>query len=199
MTENSELSPKIQELSILPLRNTVLFPQVVVPLAVGRPKSVKLIEDAVQSEKAIAILTQKNPETDEPGLEDMYQVGTVARILKVVKIASDNYSVIIQGAESRIRLERASRTTIRSTCAAISRCSIEEEGQDLDDVEVDALFMQPQEHRQTGGEVHPGDAERGVSQMVDGVTEPGQLCDFVAANMEVSIEEKQIDPRDLRT
>ena len=74
-----------------------------VPLAVGRTKSVRLIEDAVQSEKPIAILTQKNPDEDDPSVDDLYHVGTVARILKVVKIASDNYSVIIQG-QSRIRL-----------------------------------------------------------------------------------------------
>ncbi len=92
------------EYSILPLRNTVLFPQVVVPLAVGRAKSVKLIENAVKTELPIAILTQVDAETDEPSEEELYRVGTLARILKVVKIASDNYSVIIQG-QYRIRLK----------------------------------------------------------------------------------------------
>lgn len=69
----------------------------------GRPKSVKLIEEAVQHERPIAILTQRNPEQDEPGIKDIYHIGTMARILKVVKIASDNYNVIIQGQE-RIKL-----------------------------------------------------------------------------------------------
>ena len=187
MTEPLELSAKIQELSILPLRNTVLFPQVVVPLAVGRPKSVKLIEDAVQSEKPIAILTQKNPETDEPVLDDMYQVGTVARILKVVKIASDNYSVIIQG-QSRIRLNEL----MQDEPFFMGEFTLldDEEAANIDDVEIEALFMNLKSTAKQVVKFIP-EMPKEASQMVDGVNDPGQLCDFVAANMDISTEEKQ--------
>ena len=187
MTDQNELSSKIQDLSILPLRNTVLFPQVVVPLAVGRPKSVKLIEDAVQSEKPIAILTQKNPETDEPSLEDMYEIGTVARILKVVKIASDNYSVIIQG-QSRIRLNELKQ----DDPFFIGEFEVldDEEAQDIDDVEIEALFMNLKSTAKQVVKFIP-EMPKEASQMVDGVNDPGQLCDFVAANMDISTEEKQ--------
>ena len=94
---------EILELPVLPLRNSVLFPQVVIPLAVGREKSIALIKDAAKRDSRIAIFTQRESEIEEPGEADLYRVGTSARILKVVKIAHDNYSVIIQGQE-RIRL-----------------------------------------------------------------------------------------------
>ncbi len=187
MTEKNDPSPNIQELSILPLRNTVLFPQVVVPLAVGRPKSVKLIEDAVQSEKPIAILTQRNPETDEPTLDDMYRVGTVARILKVVKIASDNYSVIIQG-QSRIRLNELKHED--PFFMGEFEVLDEQESADLDDVEIEALFMNLKSTAKQVVKFIP-EMPKEASQMVDGVNDPGQLCDFVAANMDISTEEKQ--------
>ena len=187
MTDISEKSPKLQDLSILPLRNTVLFPQVVVPLAVGRPKSVKLIEDAVQSEKPIAILTQKNPETDEPDLEDMFHVGTVARILKVVKIASDNYSVIIQG-QSRIRLHEL--TQEEPFFVGSFEVLDEEETTEEDDVEIEALFMNLKSTAKQVVKFIP-EMPKEASQMVDGVNDPGQLCDFVAANMDISTDEKQ--------
>ncbi len=187
MTDVPETSSTVQDFSILPLRNTVLFPQVVIPLAVGRPKSVKLIEDAVQSEKPIAILTQKNPETDDPDLDDLYTVGTVARILKVVKIASDNYSVIIQG-QSRIRL----RDLNQEDPFFVGSFDVldENEGAEEDEVEIEALFMNLKSTAKQVVRFIP-EMPKEALQMVDGVNDPGQLCDFVAAHMDISTEEKQ--------
>lgn len=187
MSEDTS-APRRQELAILPLRNTVLFPQVVVPLAVGRPKSVRLIEDAVKGEKPIAILTQRNADTDDPSFEDLYKIGTVARILKVVKIASDNYSVIIQG-QARIRLDEL---TQEEPFFAGRFAYLEEEEQldPAEQVEVEALFMNL---KSTAKQVVKFIEEmpKEASQMVDGVNDPGQLCDFVAANMDITPEEKQ--------
>ncbi|MFU8804301.1 MAG: LON peptidase substrate-binding domain-containing protein, partial [Bradymonadaceae bacterium] len=179
---------RIQDLALLPLRNTVLFPQVVVPLAVGRPKSVKLIEEAVQQEKPIAVLTQRNPETDDPDIEDMYEVGTIARILKVVKIANDNYSVIIQG-QRRIRLDEM----IQTDPYFVGRFEVLEPGADLtpeQQVEIDALFLNLKGTAKQVVKFIP-EMPKEAAQMVDGVNDPGQLCDFVAANMDISTEEKQ--------
>jgi ATP-dependent Lon protease len=186
MTEES--MERIQELALLPLRNTVLFPQVVVPLAVGRPKSVKLIEDAVQQERPIAVLTQRNPETDDPSLDDMYEVGTIARILKVVKIAADNYSVIIQG-QRRIRLDEITQTEPYF----VGRFESLEKDDELtseQQVEIDALFLNLKSTAKQVVKFIP-EMPKEAAQMVDGVNDPGQLCDFVAANMDISTEEKQ--------
>lgn len=186
MTEQPNES-SLEHLSILPLRNTVLFPQVVVPLAVGRVKSVKLIEDAVKTERPIAILTQRDPETDKPGEDDLYQTGCMARILKVVKIASDNYSVIIQG-QSRICL----KTMVQETPFFVGEFeTLEEESTDeAEKVEIDALFMNLKQTAKQVVKFIP-EMPKEASQMVDGVNDPGQLCDFVAANMDIETKEKQ--------
>ncbi|MBU1242897.1 endopeptidase La [Myxococcota bacterium] len=83
---------------ILPLRNAVLFPGSIIPIDVGRKKSVKLIEDALSREKPIiGILTQKDPQVENPQEDDLYTVGCAARVLKVIKLGVENFSVIIQG------------------------------------------------------------------------------------------------------
>src|SRR3569623_209818 len=85
-------------LPILPLRNSVLFPGAIIPLDVGRRKSVRLVEDAIaKARPVIGILTQKAARTEDPGSGDLYMVGCAARILKVIKLAKDNFSVILQG------------------------------------------------------------------------------------------------------
>ena len=178
----------IQQFSVLPLRNTVLFPQVVVPLAVGRAKSVKLIEEAVQNEQPIAILTQRDPEEDEPGVGDVYHVGTLARILKVVKIASDNYSVIIQG-QQRLRLK--GMTSDEPFFVGDFELVPEPDAPiGAEAVEIEALFMNLKSTAKQVVKFIP-EMPKEASQMVDGVNDPGQLCDFVAANMDISTEEKQ--------
>ena len=85
------------ELPILPLRNTVLFPGVVLPISVGRSKSLKLIREVYKRNGVLGTLAQLNPDTDDPGLADLYKVGTVAKILKILEMPDGNTTVIIQG------------------------------------------------------------------------------------------------------
>jgi len=79
---NSEEVP--DELSILPLRNMVLFPGVVIPITIGRDKSIKLIKDANKTDKVIGVISQINKDEEDPDIEDLYKTGTVANILKNV-------------------------------------------------------------------------------------------------------------------
>lgn len=109
--ENSELIPLMtpedeaeinneklpSALPILPLRNTVLFPGVVIPITAGRDKSIKLINDANNGSKVIGVVAQKDIAVEDPGAADLYRVGTVARILKVLKMPDGNTTIIIQG------------------------------------------------------------------------------------------------------
>jgi ATP-dependent Lon protease len=178
----------VHEFPILPLRNTVLFPQVVVPIAVGRPRSVKLIEEAADEDRPIGILTQKDPDVDEPTTDDLYEVGTLARILKVVKIAEDNYSVIIQG-QQRITLEEM----LQDQPYFRGRFDVFEgpdEPSPEDQVEIEALFMNLKSTAKKVVKFIP-EMPKEASQMVEGVEDPAQLCDFVAANMDIETEEKQ--------
>ncbi len=84
-------------LPLLPLRNTVLFPGVIIPITVGREKSIKLIRDSYKGSKLVGAVAQKDAETHDPGLEDLYKVGTVAQILKILEMPDGATSVVIQG------------------------------------------------------------------------------------------------------
>lgn len=92
---NKEDIPEI--LPILPLRNTVLFPGVVIPITAGRDQSIKLIKEANNGNKTIGVVAQKNELTEHPGADDIYQIGTVARILKILKMPDGNTMVVLQG------------------------------------------------------------------------------------------------------
>ncbi|QSS96868.1 endopeptidase La [Psychroflexus sp. ALD_RP9] len=99
-TEDEELINKEdlpEVLPILPLKNTVLFPGVVIPITAGRDKSIQLINDANNGDKIIGVVTQKNEDKEQPNLEDINKVGVVARILRVLKMPDGNTTVIIQG------------------------------------------------------------------------------------------------------
>lgn len=99
---NNEKVP--DTLPILPLKNTVLFPGVVIPITVGRDKSIKLIKEAYKSDKTIGVVAQKDPNVEEPNDEDLYSVGTVAHIIRMLRMPDGNTTVIIQG-KKRFRLE----------------------------------------------------------------------------------------------
>lgn len=117
--ENSELIPLMtpedeaeinneelpNTLPILPLRNTVLFPGVVIPITAGRDKSIKLIKDANNGSKVIGVVAQKDINVEDPSASDLYQIGTVARILKVLKMPDGNTTIIIQG-KKRFELDQ---------------------------------------------------------------------------------------------
>lgn len=86
-----------EELPILPLRNTVLFPGVVIPITAGRDKSIKLLQQANKSDKTIGVASQIDGENETPGKDDIYRIGTVARIVRMFKMPDGNTTVIIQG------------------------------------------------------------------------------------------------------
>jgi len=92
---NAEETP--DELPILPLRNTVLFPGVVIPITVGRDKSIKLIQEANKGNKTLGVVSQKNDEIENPSEKDLNEIGTIAHILKMLKMPDGNLTVIIQG------------------------------------------------------------------------------------------------------
>src|SRR5690242_21863642 len=84
-------------LPLLPLRNTVLFPGVVLPITVGRDKSIKAVNDAYKGDKLIGVIAQKDSNIEDPGINDLEQIGTVARIVKLIKMPDGGTTIIIQG------------------------------------------------------------------------------------------------------
>jgi ATP-dependent Lon protease len=183
---DSILPPKAPEvLAILPLRNSVLFPASVVPVNVGRPRSVRLIEEAFGGERpTIGVVAQKVAETEDPSFPDLYQLGTVARILKVIRLSSGNYSVVLQGV-SRMRLVEPleSRPTLRARIERI----IEKPGRD---VETDALMVHLRESARKLMTMLP-QLPREAAQALDNVQEAGALADLVASNLPIATNLKQ--------
>ncbi len=117
-----------ETLPILPLRNTVLFPGVVIPITAGRDKSIKLIKDANNGSKVIGVVAQKDEKTENPGVNDIHTLGTVARILRVLQMPDGNTTVIIQGKK---RFEVAEILTEKPYITATVR-ETEEERPDKD-------------------------------------------------------------------
>ena len=172
-------------ISVLPLRNSVLFPGSIIPIDVGRKKSVKLVEEAISKERpVIGIVTQRDAKTEDPGPSDLYTVGCAARILKVIKLAKDNFSVILQGI-SRIRLLEISGQEPFMTARV----------QALPDpagssVELDALVMNLKDVAKRVIKLMP-ELPKEASSLIDSVTEPGQLADLITSNLDVQVDEKQ--------
>lgn len=107
--EKMSKSDAPDELPILPLRNTVLFPGVVIPITVGRDKSIKLINEAYKGDKILGVVAQRSADFEDPGKEDLFEVGTLAQIVKMLKMPDGNTTAIIQG-RRRIKLNEITTT-----------------------------------------------------------------------------------------
>lgn len=171
-------------LPVLPIRNAVLFPGNVAPFDVGREKSVALVEEVHNvTNPVIAIFAQKDPSTDDPGINDLYPVGCAARVLKALKHSSGNYSLILQGL-TRIRLDSLSQTSPYLK-AHISRV----EATEAEDVEAEALAMSLRDVAKQVIQLMP-ELPREAAALIDSMQAPGALADLVAANLDAPVEEK---------
>ncbi len=163
----------------------MLFPGSIIPIDVGRKKSVKLVEEAISKERpVIGIVTQRDARTEEPGPTDLFSVGCAARILKVIKLAKDNFSVILQGV-SRIRLLEVGGQDPFMTAKVQPLPDAPST-----DVELDALVMNLKDVAKRVIKLMP-ELPKEASALVDSVTEPGQLADLITSNLDVQVDEKQ--------
>ncbi|WP_373045124.1 endopeptidase La [Vulgatibacter sp.] len=174
-----------QVLPILPLRNSVFFPGGVLPLAVGRQKTIALIKDAVRDDQVIGVVTQRRAEEEDPGASDLHPMGTVARIVKLLKMGEDNYSLVVQG------LSRFKITELVQEAPYLKARIEPVEDQPLgEDVEVEALSINLKKLAREVIELMP-ELPAAATELVESITHPGHLADLIAANVDVSIEEKQ--------
>jgi ATP-dependent Lon protease len=174
------------ELPVLPIRNAVLFPGAVAPFDVGREKSVALVEDVDNlSAPVIAIFAQRDPSTDDPGKEDLHQVGCAARVLKALKHSSGNYSLILQGLE-RIRLDEVTQSAPYLK-AKVARLQEMNSGDD----EAEALSMSLRDIAKQVIQLMP-ELPREAGSLIDSIQAPGALADLVAANLDAPVDEKAV-------
>ena len=174
-TQESEIP---SEISVLPLRDTVLFPNSFIPLAVARESSVRLVEDAVKDSSLIGVFTQRDASTEEPSQDDLYQVGTATQIHKMFKLPDGSLRLIVQGL-SRLRL--VSLTTAHPYLKAKVE-SAAELVTERDHLELDALQRNIKTNFQQVVSLSPllSDDLQTLSTNVD---EPGKLTDFIASSL----------------
>jgi len=166
------------ELPILPLRDTVLFPNSFMPLAVARETSVRLIDDAIANGKLIAVFTQRDASVEEPGQEDLYTVGTVTHIHKMFKLPDGSLRLIVQGL-ARLTLEQV----VSTQPYLRARVSVASEGtNDADRLEIDALARNIKTNFQQVVSLSPLLSDD-LQTLAANISEPGRLADFIASSL----------------
>ncbi len=173
-------------LPILPLRSTVLFPGVVLPITVGRDASLELIHDAYSEDRLIGVVTQRAGEIENPEPEDLYSVGTVASILKLIKMPDGSQSVVIQG-KRRFRVEEylASEPYFRAAVDPLPDETFDEES-----VEMTAHIRSIKELALQIVEISPNLPSE-AAEAIQRIESPSFLIHFISSNLQIDVEDKQ--------
>ncbi len=174
------------ELPILPLRNMVLFPGVVIPITAGRDKSIKLIKNANNGNKIIGVVAQKNKKIENPTIDDIHKVGTVARILKMFKMPDGNTTVIIQGTK---RFEVDVFTQEEPYIKASTK-KVEEDRSDMDKPEFEAIIDSIKTMALKIIKINPNLPSE-ASFAIKNIESSSFLVNFVSSNMDLPVAEKQ--------
>ena len=166
------------ELPILPLRDTVLFPNSFMPLAVARETSVRLIDDAIVGGKLVGIFTQRDASVEEPGQEDLYQIGTATHVHKMFKLPDGSLRLIVQGL-ARVRLDRVISASpyLRAEVSP----AVETTG-DEDHLEIDALERNIKSNFQHVISLSPLLSDD-LQTLTANISDPGKLADFIASSL----------------
>ncbi|MFZ7126429.1 MAG: endopeptidase La [Desulfobacterales bacterium] len=185
--DEDEKSPDIPTtMPMMPVRDVVIFTDMLLPLFVGRDKSVRAVEEAVAKDGFLFLATQKDPNIENPGTNDIYEVGTVGRVLRMLKLPDGRVKTLVQGVErARIRRYRAKRSLYRVTIERIP------EPEDVElDLETEALMRNVREYCEKILALR-GELTNDVSSILEGIENPGKLADLVASNLRLKIEESQ--------
>ena len=172
------------ELPILPLRGTVAYPDLVMPLIVGRDRSIKLVDEANAGDKMIGIITQKNPDIEDPGIDDLYMIGTVATIMKMVKMVDGSQRIVVQGI-CRFKLVEFTSTEPHLRAKILP---IFEEYQK--DIEIDAMYLNLKNLYKKAVEMAPYLSSE-LSQIASQMENPGNLVDLIGSTINIGVAEKQ--------
>jgi ATP-dependent Lon protease len=184
------------ELPVLPLRDTVLYPNSFMPLAVARESSVRLIDEAIANNKLIGVFAQRDPALDEPIQADLYPIGTATHIHKMFRLPDGSLRLIVQGL-SRIRLDEviAVRPYLRATVTAVS-----DELRDEDRLEIDALLRNIKSNFQKVVSLSPLLSDD-LQTLALNIEEPARLADFIASSLSTistAIKQDVLETLDVR-
>ena len=176
---------EILDLPVLPLRDVVVFPHMVIPLFVGRDKSIRALDQAMEGDKRILLVAQKSAETDDPGAGDLYETGTLAQILQLLKLPDGTIKVLVEG------VERAAVTGIAERDGALvgqGRVIESVEGREEREIEAVARSLMSlfEQYVKTSRKLPPE-----LLQTLAGIDEPSRLADTIAAHLGVRLADKQ--------
>ncbi len=173
-------------LPILPLRNTVLFPGVVIPITVGRDKSIKLVKDAYASDKTIGVIAQKDQNIEDPNFEHLNKIGTVARILKMLRMPDGNTTIIIQG-KQKFELQELVQEEpyMRAKVIPVEQVFPIDKGDNFEGL-VNSVKDLALEIIEKSPEI-PTEANIAIKN----IESPNFLLNFISSNMNAGVEEKQ--------
>ena len=169
---------------VLPLRDVVVYPYMVIPLFVGREKSIRALDRAMEGDKRILLVAQKDAAKDDPGAEDVYRVGTISTILQLLKLPDGTVKVLVEGAQ-RARIEGFSvepEVFAAEVTPSEGRRSDEREAEALSR----SLLRQFEQYVKLNKKVPPE-----ILASLSNIDEPGRLADTIAAHLSVKIEQKQ--------
>ena len=175
----------ILDLPVLPLRDVVVFPHMVIPLFVGRDKSMRALEQAMESDKRILLLAQKSAETDDPAAADMYSVGTLAQVLQLLKLPDGTNKVLVEGT-ARVNVSDISERdgSLYGRGEEVDSSDMRE-GREVEAV-ARSLMSLFEQYVKTNRKLPPE-----LLQTLAGIDEPGRLADTIAAHLGVRLSDKQ--------
>jgi ATP-dependent Lon protease len=177
-------SPKGKTYPVLPLRDIVVFPHMIVPLFVGRDKSVNALEDVMHDDKQVLLLAQKNAAEDDPTVDDIYEVGTVATVLQLLKLPDGTVKVLVEGGQ-RARIASYLDNDKFFEARAVLLDEPESDAQELEALSR-SVVSQFDQYIKLNKKIPP-EALVSINQ-IDG---PGKLADTIASHLALKISEKQ--------
>ncbi len=178
--------PSPEKLPLLPVRDVVIFPYMILPLFINRERSIKSLEEALAKDRLIFLVSQKNPSEDEPTLKDLYRVGTIALVMKMLKLPDGKIKILVQG------LSKATlKEMVQVSPYLIAKIeNIRDPFLTEITLEIEALMRSVREQLERiasyGRFISPD-----LMFMLEGVDDPGRLADLVASNLELPVEKAQ--------
>ncbi|WP_027368813.1 endopeptidase La [Desulfocurvibacter africanus] len=174
------------ELPVLPVRDIVVFNYMILPLFVGREKSVAAVDTSLNTSRFILILTQKDEKVDEPGEQDLHQIGTVAMIMRMLKMPDGRLKVLVQGlSRARVTAFHEGEKHHMAEIQPIEEPALVEHGP-----EVEALMRASREQSEKIMQLR-GISSPDITAVLGSVEEPGRLADLIASNLRVKVEDAQ--------
>jgi ATP-dependent Lon protease len=183
-TEQDIRDPIPEVLPVLPLRNIVVYPGMIVPLFVGRDKSVRALEDVMDSDKKIMLICQKDGENDDPSSKDLYEIGTIGSILQMLKLPDGTVKVLVEGM-SRARVIEFLNNEAFFEASAIPLDEADREGEETRAL-MRAAVGQFENYVKLNRKIPPE-----VQSSLGEITSPAKLADTIATHLNIKLEEKQ--------